>query len=705
LIMVDDVQLMDEASSDLLLRLSESLASRRWLLVVTRRDHATGLVPPASTLTVHPRALAADDALQLVSAARGSVLLPREMMQALSAKGGGNPMFLETLAQTVDDSGDVDDLPESIEELATTEIDRLAPGDRNVLRYAAVLGVSFPLTVLQGLLEREGLALDGRSMRVLARFLHREPGNRIGFRHEVMRAVAYEGLSFHRRRQLHEQAGVALEATAAGGDPMPELLSLHFFHAGRYDKAWTYSREAGLRARAKFANHEAVGFLTRAAESAQRAPAATMDETEVAAVWELTGDTWFTIGLPDRAAQAYARAHRQVRGDHLRACAVIAKQARVDQRLRKFPQSLRRLTGGLTLLTELTTPEAHRVRSALLVRYAISRLSQGRVDDAVHWGNLAAREAEDAVDRAALAQAYATLHGIFVAVEREEDMPYGQLALTAYVELDDPTGQAHCLNNLAVYAYQHNRWTEAAETYRNAAAIFRRIGDTANEENAVFNRAELLVRQGRWQDAQPLLQEVLDTARAVSDEELLALALRESGRAACRAGRTDEGTGRLLEARETFARLGEDDEVAATDIARAEASLLAGDPQTALDLTSSSSLEAADPALTATCHRIRGFALAGLGRRDQAGEEFDAALTAGRARQDLYEVAISTLGRLRGSRGATDNGAKQQALDTLARLDVKHAPIPAQRRDVAEARRAATPAPTKRLTGNSPGGR
>ena len=50
-------------------------------------------------------------------------------------------MFLEALVREAGRSGSVADLPESVEGLVTSQIDRLDPADRTVLRYAAVLGM------------------------------------------------------------------------------------------------------------------------------------------------------------------------------------------------------------------------------------------------------------------------------------------------------------------------------------------------------------------------------------------------------------------------------------------------------------------------------------------------------------------------------------------------------------------------------------
>ena len=61
-------------------------------------------------------------------------------------------MFLEALSTALGTEGTVDDLPESVEGLMTSQIDRLDPVDRTVLRYAAVLGFVVEDDDLQDLL-------------------------------------------------------------------------------------------------------------------------------------------------------------------------------------------------------------------------------------------------------------------------------------------------------------------------------------------------------------------------------------------------------------------------------------------------------------------------------------------------------------------------------------------------------------------------
>ncbi len=98
--------------------------------------------------------------------------LPRQALDTLAARSGGNPMFLEALVREAGRSRSVADLPESVEGLVTSQIDRLDPADRTVLRYAAVLGTVVDeealLRLLDGHAERAPRRQPGPAVRLPA---------------------------------------------------------------------------------------------------------------------------------------------------------------------------------------------------------------------------------------------------------------------------------------------------------------------------------------------------------------------------------------------------------------------------------------------------------------------------------------------------------------------------------------------------------
>ena len=84
---------------------------------------------------------------------------------------------------------------------------------------------------------------------------------------------------------------------------------------------------------------------------------------------------------------------------------------------------------------------------------------------------------------------------------------HGETALRIYEQLGDLSEQAHMLNNLAMRRVVEGRWPDALQMFARAAETFRRVGDASNAANADYNRADVLVRQGRSDEALPLLTE------------------------------------------------------------------------------------------------------------------------------------------------------------------------------------------------------
>jgi len=670
---IDDAQHMDPASSDLLSLLAAEAAGMPWLVVVSRRDQPLGWVPAddLDSLELRVSPLTTEDALRLALTAAGEQSLPRPTLVALAQKAGGNPLFLESLVSQAGPAGAVETLPESIEEVVAAQIDQLSTTQRNVLRHAAVLGSQFATEELATLLPDLPTSLDEQLHGRLADFLvPADGGTELRFRHGLIREVAYQGLAYRARRRMHDQVGLAMERTHAA--TRPELLSFHFLHAGRYDRAFRYARTAGEQARRMFANTEATELFGRAIDASRRLPAGGVPRREVGLVLESLGDCWFVIGHTDAAADAYRQAHRQVRDDIFESARIVTKLATVDQRLRRFPQAMRRLRRELRSFEGRTDAKSHRARSSLQRRYAISKINQGRIEDAVTWGTAAVEEARLSGDPAALAPAYTTLHGIYLASGRDSYRTLGTLALQAYVEIDDVPGQAQCTNNLAVEALEDNRWVEAATMFRRAAELYRRLGDTDNEGVALCNQAEVLVDQGRYADAAPLLDEALEIARSVSDDELIALVLRQLGRARARDGDPEHGLTLLKDARLLFEKIGEPDEVALTDLSTAEAMLLGAEVDAALRVTDE--LLASTSQLEADLRALRGVAFLRQGRDAEATGEFLRGAEAGRESDRTYAYALSCLGL---NRPEVEDAAvwEDRGLTALRQLGVVALPV------------------------------
>ena len=629
LLMLDDVHLMDVVSVDLLQRLAFVVGERPWLLVLGRRSQEGGFRVPADvpSAVVRLTPLGQDAALSMLRASTADTPLAPHVMDLLAQRAAGNPFFLRGLIEVSRGGGSVELLPDSVEGLLTSQIDRLPPAERTVLRHAAVLGVSFTEAQLRALLADEALPTGRESMRHLGHFLRADGHGGLHFRHGLIREVAYEGLPYRRRQILHGRVGDTLEQAADDPEALAELLSLHFFHAGRMDKAWHYSRKAGYGALGKYAYVDAVQFLLRASAAARGLT--DVAETELVDLYDSLGDAQLRIGALVEANVAYRRARSGARSDLLRTTDLLRKEALVQFRRDRLPHSLRTLTRALSLLASDDSPAGLAERARIAGAYARGREKQGRYREAVRWGQRAEADAGAAGDVRALAEAYSSLHSSSSLAGYDQPQPYGRMALDLFTELGDREAQSRALNNLGVLAWLEGRGSEALAMFERARDAAAEAGDTQGAAESAHNVGDVLLRQGRSADATEVLSGLLLVFKGLRSEEYWASTLRWLGLAAVRSGRLAEGRQHVEGARAVFVELGLLAEALETDTVVVELLLAEGEWQSAASLAARAAhrAEGLDAGyLLPTLLRLQGAALLDGGELPAARTALDLAL-------------------------------------------------------------------------------
>lgn len=700
LILFEDVHWMDDASSELLRYLGTQLPTRPWLTCTTRRPVEGGFAaaegtPPLPALTLRLEPLPAEDAKKLVQAAAGGRRLTDGELAALMERGAGNPLFLQELASPEESAaGEGEKLPDTVEALVATRIDRLAPGDRALLRWASVVGVSFPGAVIADVLEGDPTAAsDSEVWDRLAEFVERDPNVPGGFRfrHALIRDGAYEGLSYKRRRDLHGRVAEVIEQRQGERpEDAAELLSLHFHRAERWPEAWRYSVDAGRRAEEKYANVEAAQFFERALEVAKRVPDVAPEE--VAQVWEALGDARMRLGQFEQAGAAYREARGASPGDAVEESRLMQKEAMTPLRLGRYPQARRRLTHALRMLDNAEGELASAQRARLMGWYATVLQYQRRPRDAIEWCQRTIAQAEPSNAKDALAHAYFILDWAYAALGRLDEAEYSERAIEIYEELGDLDRLAWVLNNFGGLTYLRGRWDEALELAERARATFRRIGDESQASIAALNIAEVRSDQGRMEEAEPVFREVLDVRRAAGNPLKIAEAASLLGRHLARVGDHEGARVLLEEARGLFDAEGDAEDLLTTDAWLADCRVLEGDGDESLRLATDALGRAETIAgvsvVVMQLHRTCGWAHMQAGDLDAARESLEESLRIVRIDDENfgimnadYEVALTlnALARVQGLAGepAGDLEAERDAiLEKLGVLEIKEPPLP-----------------------------
>jgi class 3 adenylate cyclase/tetratricopeptide (TPR) repeat protein len=618
-VVIEDASNMDDASAELVAELVGRIAGHPWLMVITRTVDLAGLHAgrgyQAITLELDP--LSESQATELAMRLAETTPVPSHLIPGLVDRAGGNPLFLAELVARAG-AGD-EEMPHSVEAIIAYRIDALSPEDRRALRYLSVLGERFDGTTLDETLADLGIGSqdDGLWDR-LSGFIVRD-GNQFMFVNPLVRHVAYEGLTYGWRREIHSR--VADLATDRGSDQLP----LHLVRAERWEEAWESARRAGDRARRAGANVVA-GELYELALTAARQVDPPADE--VATVAGHAGDAWARVGIPDRALEAYATAIA-LAADNEERVLLAGRRAAVHENAGRFPQALGLYARALSEADELADRMSrHRCLGVLHVGYASTRHRQGRHEEAVGHAEEAATHAEEAGDRGTLAYAYHLLDRIHTeSGDRDAALRYRDAALPIFAEVGDLAAQGTVLHDLAADAHRGGRLDEASWLYERAIDTRTRAGDVVRAAASVNALGEVELAMGLIDRAEQGFTEALRTWRGARSPEGIAVAARNLGLVSLERGTADEAIRHLEESQRAAADIGAESLLPDTRLALARALLAMGRSVEAWE-TASLVLDAegvgGDTAVAA--RRLRAQALTATGGTTRARLELIQAL-------------------------------------------------------------------------------
>jgi class 3 adenylate cyclase/tetratricopeptide (TPR) repeat protein len=643
LIVVDDMQFADEASAALLRHVAQDVAGQPWLIVLAGRtgriDEDTQQLASGS-LVVGP--LSAEEAFVFTCADTDDAPLAPHVTAAVVARGDGNPLFLRQLAATAHTTADISDLPDTIETVVAARIDQLPPAAREVLRAAAVVGMSIDRELLTTLLQ-ESPARTTTMLEHLSEFLEADDSE-LRFRQAVIRDSAYEGLAFRRRAALHGRLA-ALLADHHGDDldAIDAVLSLHLLEAGENDKALRAARSAADRAADSHANTEAAVLYRRAITAQARLTAAAPDVR--AELLERLGDVEVRLGEYEPGDRSYSAAARLLRGDPLAVARLGLKRARSAGRQGAYNVALGRLRRVARALHGVGGNDAADLRVEMAMSTAFTQFRQGRLAAAranclsvVEHGD-ERRSPEIVADALAILDLVELSLGIGASGLRAVE------ALRLHQRRGDLAGQARVRTQIGYRAYLDGRWNDAVGAYAQARELVERLGDLPNVAVANANIAEIRLDQGRLEEADAALREAIRVWRASGSENDVAFGRALLGRVLARQGKYDAADALLRQAKERFVEQGAKADVVDSDAYQAECLLLRGIPEQALVLAESSLVAAGrlsdQPILAPLLYRVIGASHDILGRTTEADVAFERALEAARRRDAAHEVAFT----------------------------------------------------------------
>lgn len=245
-----------------------------------------GRLDPDATVAISCRSLGVDS-------------LPGPVAEIIREKAEGNPFFAEELSYALRDAGFISvvgrecrispdhgstmdwTLPDTVQGVITSRIDRLTPAQQLTIKVASVIGRIFSLRTLRDIhpipADREHIPEHFRVLHQLDLTPLEKPAPDLEyiFKHIITHEVAYNLMPYSQRRKLHQAVAEWYESQYASDlEPHYPYLAWHWRRAAEdrvpdaeaMAKAIEYLKRAGDLAVRRFLNVEAIGFYTEGLE-------------------------------------------------------------------------------------------------------------------------------------------------------------------------------------------------------------------------------------------------------------------------------------------------------------------------------------------------------------------------------------------------------------------------------------------------------
>jgi len=548
LFLLEDAHWIDPSMEALIGETVAAIAGAAVLIVITHRPEYTspwsGQHLTSLSLSHFSRAQSAQ-VVRIIAGDRFDV----GMIETIVERAGGIPLYLEELTKSLLESGSgTIHIPTTLQASLLARLDRLGEA-KQIAQVGAVIGREFSHDLLASVAGPDAGRLDDAIDRLLRSELVSRTGGaaarRYVFKHALIQDAAYDSLLRERQRELHGRVAAAL--TNAGGDSGKRAaeIAVHLQRSGQDIEAARAFTRAGDRARALFANQEALTYFTTALDLWRTHPDQDGDGSHklalgnrLAALLMLVGDyrqaeslsrkildeasvgvepkarahmlgrlgrALYMRGLNDQARKVLREALElaETVGDDARMAAVYRDLGDIEFTSGTLPAAVDAYEKGRQIAESIGDPAGVAAAHTMLCN-ALARA--GDIDDAVRHGEMAAELGERIGDERRIAWAKLMLCQCYTAVlghcDPVEAQKFNGAAQRIFTRIGDYRGLSWALGFEAEIAFANNNFDLAITTVREHNTRAASSGGFQHEMSARMGSLALfLAEQGKLEEA------------------------------------------------------------------------------------------------------------------------------------------------------------------------------------------------------------
>jgi class 3 adenylate cyclase/tetratricopeptide (TPR) repeat protein/regulation of enolase protein 1 (concanavalin A-like superfamily) len=335
LLILEDLHWSDDLSIDLISLLMDELVNTPIMLLCVYRpehDHRVWQLSNQARRKCMDRfteiilnPLSSIESRELIESLLEIENLPEPTKKMIMDKSEGNPFFIEEVIRSLIEQGMIYqqddrwiardeianiDVPDTIQSVILSRVDRLQSEAKYILQCASVIGRLFKHRLLDHLTHQE------RELnRYISEFEDREliyeertvPELEYAFKHALTQEATYQSILERKRKEFHSQVAIGIESLYQERlEDYYDELAQHYSKSDDVEKAIEYLLKAGEKAKRSYANESAITHFHKALELLEGQGIDRKD-------WKLEalrglGETYLGIGKMVEAEKAFEEA-------------------------------------------------------------------------------------------------------------------------------------------------------------------------------------------------------------------------------------------------------------------------------------------------------------------------------------------------------------------------------------------------------------
>ncbi|MCB9154253.1 MAG: AAA family ATPase [Caldilineae bacterium] len=542
-LVLDDLQWTDPASIELLIHLFQLADQTCILFLCTTRIERES---PGWQVTAVARqeysqryteiwlhALSQIHSEQLMESLAGPTGLTAPLRRQIVRKTEGNPLFVEELVlsileeggehgealpgQEARESDDEIEIPDTLQALLLSRVDRLDADARYVVQLASVIGYQFHRKVLRAIVQ-SSLDIDRHLATLLQHELVREtapaPERVYTFRHALIQDAVYQSILRSQRRTFHLRVAEALQTLFPDRQTeFAALLAHHLAEGGDVPAAVACYTKAGDTAASLYANAEAVSHYSEALKLARGRDIPPQDMLHL---YRSRGRSLEMLGRYTDAAENYEllQGLGDQLGDQSMQLAGLAGRATLYAIPTTIHDPARARELAKRALELARAVGDYEAEARLLWNLLLASKFAGTPSEAIAFGEASLAIAREHNLRQQMAFTLNDL-GIFAYVDAgrvEDALRTLSQARPLWIELGNRPMQADNLSSSAIIHFLLGNFDKADAAAQEALTISQETANLWGQSYSQWTVGDVLFERGQWGAAIDCMRECVDLA-------------------------------------------------------------------------------------------------------------------------------------------------------------------------------------------------